>query len=365
MRRDDLRALKEQRLSLLAEARSLNERCEAERRDLSADEARRFDGLLNEVRRVDLKLEDARNENPAEYRTSYRTSGGDLAAEFRRAGWPGETAEIGWAEYRTTTWSGSVDTLKPVRREGVGLGLDRRYAWPAFPQTAVDSDVTSVQILRQSARTLPSAANVVRNIDAVTAKPEAASTMELATVSLKQVAAVSTNNPNVIVEQEAFDSIIRNDLALSLNEGLDKLVLDAVAASGFQAPGTDRFLVSVRKAMSTILANGYNPDLLVLTPGASETLDTDQSLGTEKFWTFGPGNFAPSAVFNLEIRVSKTVAAPFVADSQAFGRLYSSPVRLAKFEADSGTTNRTNVRLEMHSAFGVERQNAAVRIAAA
>ena len=86
--------------------------------------------------------------------------------------------------------------------------------------------------------------------------------------------------------------------------------------------------------------------------------------GSEKFWTFGAGNFAPRSVFGLTIRVSKTIPAPAVVDSQAFGRLYASPISLASFEADGGTTNRTNVRMEGHAVFGVERQAASVRIAA-
>ncbi len=44
----------------------------------------------------------------------------------------------------------------------------------------------------------------------------------------------------------------------------------AVAASGFQAPGTDNLLVSIRKAMSTIMSSGYRPDTLILTPAAAE-----------------------------------------------------------------------------------------------
>jgi len=51
-------------------------------------------------------------------------------------------------------------------------------------------------------------------------------------------------------------------------------------------------------------------------------------------------------------------------DSQALGKFYASPVQLARFEADSGTTNRGNVRMGLNAVFGGERQNAAVRIAA-
>jgi hypothetical protein len=208
-------------------------------------------------------------------------------------------------------------------------------------------------------------ANVVRAIDAVTNKPEAASTLTLSAVPMKQVAAVQSGIPNVMLEQDQIESVIGQDLRLSINEGLDKLVLDAIAASGFQAPGTDRFLVSVRKAMTTLFAAGYNPDLLILTPAASEALDTDQSLGSEKFWTFGAGNFAPRQVFGLSIRISKTIPAAAVVDSQALGRLYASPISLASFEENAGKTNTTLVRMEGHAAFGVERQAAAVRIAAA
>ena len=53
-----------------------------------------------------------------------------------------------------------------------------------------------------------------------------------------------------------------------------------------------------------------------------------------------------------------------MADSHALGKLYVSSITLARFEADAGTTNRSNVRLEGNAVFGTERQAAAVRIAA-
>ena len=56
--------------------------------------------------------------------------------------------------------------------------------------------------------------------------------------------------------------------------------------------------------------------------------------------------------------------APVVFDSQAFGKLYAGPVSLARFEENAGSTNTSLVRLETNAVFGVERQNAAVRIAA-
>jgi len=80
---------------------------------------------------------------------------------------------------------------------------------------------------------------------------------------------------------------------------------------------------------------------------------------------FAPGQFAPGTLFGLNRRVSKTVPAPVVFDSSAFGKLYASPVSLARFEESAGSTNTSLVRLETTGVFGVERQAAAIRIAAA
>jgi Caudovirus prohead serine protease len=69
-----------------------------------------------------------------------------LVDEFRSRGFPGETATISWGEYRAAMFSGSIEDLAPVRRDGVPLGSDMRYAFPAFPQVAVDASTTSVQV---------------------------------------------------------------------------------------------------------------------------------------------------------------------------------------------------------------------------
>jgi hypothetical protein len=57
---------------------------------------------------------------------------------------------------------------------------------------------------------------------------------------MKQVATIQSGLPNVYLESQAFNTIIETDLRLALNEGLDKLILDAIAGSGFQAPGRIR-----------------------------------------------------------------------------------------------------------------------------
>jgi HK97 family phage prohead protease len=319
--------------------------------------------------------EDGEVRSAGSLRVEDRVQGGGeartLLAEFRKAGWkPGSKAEIPWpayenaAESRALTWTGSVDNVEMLHRGAGPFGADQRYAWPAFPRVAVDAGVTSVQVLTQTARTVPAAADVVRAVEAVTDKPEAASTLTLVAVAMKQVAAVQSGIPNVMLEQDQIESVIGQDLRLAINGGLDKLVLDAIAASGFQAPGTDELLVSIRKAMTTIYASGYSPDTLILTPAASEALDVLTTAGTEAMYVFGAGRFAPGQLFGLNVRISKTIAAPAVVDSQAFGKLYASPISLASFEENAGKTNTTLVRMEGHAAFGTERQAAAIRIAA-
>lgn len=290
-----------------------------------------------------------------------------LADEFRHRGFPGEVATMPWDEFesRAVTWSASVDLLSQSQRVGGPLGFDVRYAWPAFQRVGVGADVTSVRILQQTARSLAAATNAVRAIDAVTTKPETGSTINLVTVPMKQVATKQSGIPNVYLQSGDVNSTIETDLRLAINEGLDKLVLDQIATAGFQAPGTDNFYVSVRKAMTTLFAAGYNPDLLILTPADAQTLDTmvsGISGGTADFVN-GPGEFSGN-VFSLAKRISKTIPASAVVDSTALGKLYAGPVSLAKFEENFGQSNSSTVRLELNAVFGLERVAAAVRIAA-
>jgi phage head maturation protease len=294
------------------------------------------------------------------------TAARGLADEFRSRGFPGETATVEFErvfEQRAVTWTGSVDNLNPTRRTGAPLAFDQRYAWPAFGRIGVDVGTTAVQVMRQSGRTLADPATVIRAIDAVSAKPETSSVLEVVTVPLQQVASVQSGVPNVYLAQPMFNSVVEGDLRLAINEALDKLVLDATAASPAHPPGTDSLIVSVRHAMTILQDIGYSPDTLILRPEDSEALDLLRENATDEAYVFSPGQPAPS-IWNLSRRVSKTVAAPIVVDTTAFGKLYATAVSLARFEENAGKTNTSLVRLEGHAAFGVERQDAAVRLAA-
>jgi len=61
---------------------------------------------------------------------------------------------------------------------------------------------------------------------------ETASTLTIVPTALKQVASIYTNVPNIQLEQPAFNTVIEQDLTLAINDGLDELVLDYIAAAG-------------------------------------------------------------------------------------------------------------------------------------
>jgi hypothetical protein len=141
------------------------------------------------------------NQGRAERRT--------LLGHFRDAGWKhGHRAEIAWnefeasAESRALTFTSGVSTVDKLARDAGGFGADSRYAWPAFPRISVDAGITSVDVLTQTARTLPTPANVVRNLDAVTDKPEVANTIAVSNLALKQVAAVDSGIPERLPREQ-------------------------------------------------------------------------------------------------------------------------------------------------------------------
>jgi len=74
--------------------------------------------------------------------------------------------------------------VNPARVDGVGLGYDQRWLFPALPTTGVDVATTAVQYLRQSSRSLAAGTVVIRPLDSTTTKPETSSTVEIQTLNL-------------------------------------------------------------------------------------------------------------------------------------------------------------------------------------
>jgi HK97 family phage portal protein len=311
-------------------------------------------------------------------------SGGDelprmLSECFIRRGFPTGRAEVPWSEYasrslgggalprwenRDVTYTPGLSLSTMMQVAGAPLGWDLRYTWPAFASRAIGFDTTSITIRRQVSRTL-SDPSVIRPIDATTQKPEVNSVIESVNVAPNQIAAVESNVPAIYLLQPMVDTLINSDLRLDLNEKLDYQCVQALTSNVTQhqdPTGVDLF-VAIRKAVTTLRAAGYNPDTLILTPAASESIDLFKATAADSFYLSAP-NFSESSIFDLEKRESKAIPAPYVCDASALGFNYATPVALANFEANSGLTNGRNVRMEMNYLFGIERPKAAVRIAA-
>src|SRR5215204_4453079 len=234
MRRDELEALREQKKHLVAEMRSIG-RLYDNGGQWAPQDRERFAYCHGQVSTINGKLEE-------NHRSEFKAAGYErshapepLYEAFRSAGFArGEPAEILWQEFRSITWTGSVDNLNQPRRAAEYLGYDQRYAYQALPSVGVDAGVTSISLLTQTARMLATPANVIRAIDAVTAKPETTETLTVSTVALKQLASVVSDIPNIFIENEQAGSIIENDLKLAITDALDDLVRQAIAPSGFQ-----------------------------------------------------------------------------------------------------------------------------------
>jgi hypothetical protein len=68
----------------------------------------------------------------------------------------------------------------------------------------------------------------------------------------------------------------------------------------------------------------FQPGHLRLAPTNSETLDlmmAGATVGYPGSYVFGAGQFGPSSVFGMNVRVSKNIGNPVVLDSTAFGKV--------------------------------------------
>ena len=149
---------------------------------------------------------------------------------------------------------------------------------------------------------------------------------------------------------------------MTLNDGLDSLCTTALATSGAVSKGTFDVLNAIRRAVTAVTAGGYfaEPvgDRRRGFRRCSICSATVPALGA---YAFGPGRFSPGQLFGLDVRVTKA-AGTAVIDTSAYGRLYVSPIRLARFEENAGATNTSTVRLEGNGVFGTERTAAAARV---
>ena len=154
----------------------------------------------------------------------------DLFAD--RGFFENRTATIGWDEYRSFTWAaGTVLTdLNPIRRDGVPLGYDTAGCTPCCRPPPVSDATTSVQYLRQ---TTPDARRHRRDQAARRDHYQARDVDHgRARVAAAQPDRVrSSGIPRIHAAQPMFQSLVEQDLRLSINDGLDELVRRGVVHS--------------------------------------------------------------------------------------------------------------------------------------
>jgi hypothetical protein len=251
------------------------------------------------------------------------------------------------------------DTLAPRRSNvPVLLGADRRWVFPALNSNPLALTDTAVDFVRQSARTLATPANMRRALDAVTTKPETASTVELAHAELEQIAHKISGVPNIVFKQASVRQVLDNDLRLGLGEALDAQAIAAIAAAGLTAGGTASSVAGrIRKAMSVVQAAGYEPDTVALSPALAEALDL------ELLDVLNSTNTLPN--WGLQIRVGKSVTTGFVFDRSAFATVHASPAEIAAFEENDGATNSQLLRGELSAISTVDQADAGAALGAA
>jgi HK97 family phage prohead protease len=292
-----------------------------------------------------------------------------LADEFRAAGFPGELATLSWQEYedRAVTWTGSVDNVNKARGTAGPLGYDQRYVWPVVPRVGVDGGVTSVDVFTQSARSLATAANVVRAISAVTDKPESGSTLTIVTTPLHQVATVQSGIPNIYLETQGFSTHDRERSAARALRWLGQARAGQVRRERLPSPGHRQHPRFDSQVHHDAARGGLRAGHLGAHAGDGRD---DRRHGQRHF-----GRHRGLRVRAGPVRARDAVRAPAagVQDGPRPGRLRLAGVREAvrqpgvarAFRGGGRETNTSLVRLETTGVFGVERQNAAVRIAAA
>jgi hypothetical protein len=118
----------------------------------------------------------------------------------------------------------------------------------------------------------------------------------------------------------------------------------------------------VERAPSSSGDTGGSQHTLVLTPANAEALDTLVSgiTGAHNDYVYV---FA-SPPFGAQHRDLEVGPGPGRTRLDREREVVRQPDRLARFEQDAGSTNKSTIRLEGHAAYGVERTGAAVRIAA-
>ena len=288
--------------------------------------------------------------------------GGGFAAALKSAGYDRVRHATVQVESKDVLFSpGSVGDAVRVDRPAPPLGADSRFLHPALPIIGVAPDTTGVSTYKQTGRTLPSpVSSMVRDIAAITEKPQATTTVTAGSEPLHQIAVTSQEIPNVLLAGRMFASWIEADLRFAYATAIDYHVTSEIAAAGpTAAPAGDHIVENVLLASEVVASEGYSPNLLVGSPEFMISL----MLATQPI--SGDYLFSSAGQIDLGLRRVSVVGldVAYVIDSAALGVLFLSGVTFSTHEEEAGRTNSSTARVESNGLFSVMRLGAVAEIA--
>lgn len=343
---------------LVQRAQRIVDGAKAERRLLTESERAQVEQLILDAKVAQLGEQLA---------SPIGSEGGGLYGAIAAEGWHRrEHPSVTVPFQAAASFTGAIEDFDPLRVAGAPLGFDQRWLAGAFPRRDVDVGVTGIQSFRQASRTLPDPSTMVRDLTAVTPKPEVDTEVELVAAELKQIAAVESGVPNILLESSEVRDFANTDLRLAFLEALDSHLAAQIRAANppNAAPGAD-LLAGARAGIAAVQDEGYNPTILAASPQDAVDLDLLQSSGTEAIYQFATTarSINASPLWGLRLVVVKDLGpVPWVIDPEAAGKLYISPLRFEAFEENAGATNSSTVRLEAHALFVVQRAAAIAEI---
>jgi hypothetical protein len=286
-------------------------------------------------------------------------AGGGLYSAIMAQGFDRKSRPDVTVSYKAATFDGSIEESNRRVTTSPALGADTRFLWPSLPTTPIDAGTTGITSFRQKGRTLATASTMIRAVDAVSTKPETGTETELLTATVKQIATVESGIPNVLLEHSQFRSFIEQDVRLAYNEAVDYHVVTEILAANPSAAtvgGSNPVEVALYAA-EDVRAAGYEPDVLVMSPGDTLAFTLTQLTGGDSYIR------TPNLGLRLVTAKNLSDDEGFVMDSSAAGQLFLSPARLQAFEENAGKTNSSTVRFESNGLFVVQRVDAIVALA--
>lgn len=354
----------------LVEAQSIVDGAKAAGRPMTAAERRQAEELLAEANRLKDHEQLVRRIDEMNGALTPPSSTKSLAAavaaeRFHPVENPRVRVPASTLGLKAITLTGGAAAWDVFAAQPLELGYDDRFLASALKQRTVEFGTTAVQAVQETARTFAPAANMIRAVDAITAKPETATTMAVLNVPLNQVAHVLSDIPAVAFVGDGIREILESDMRLGVRDALDQLCFAALTAAGLPNNNfaAEPLLEKIRKAVSIVAAAGYAPDTLAVSPANMETLDlTKDTTNAYQFATTTPGSSAP--LWGLRAVVSKRVTDTLVFDSTQFATLYSTGVEIAADTSTGFKTNTVVLRGEVYAACVRERASAGLRIGA-